>query len=64
MITIVVIFLFLHIHLTQHASIGELSKNDCTYKDGRFGRIDLSTVGLKHGIPAFRHIPKDDHFYS
>ncbi|CAF3690158.1 unnamed protein product [Rotaria sp. Silwood1] len=50
--------------LTQHASINVLTKNDCTYKDGRFGSINLSQVGLKHGIPAFRHIHKDDFYYS
>lgn len=54
-------------YLSNAASINDKSnagKLDCTYKDGRFGRIDLSRVGLKHGIPAFRHVVKDDYFYS
>jgi hypothetical protein len=42
----------------------DVTKTDCSYKDGRFGRIDLSHVGLKHGVPAFRHVVKDDFAYS
>ncbi|CAF2639260.1 unnamed protein product [Rotaria sp. Silwood2] len=64
MMNLFLFFVFLNIQLTQHASINELTKNDCTYKDGRFGRINLSQVGLKHGIPAFRYIHKDDFYYS
>ncbi len=63
-INIFLFFLFLNIKFTQHASINNLTKNDCTYKDARFGSINLSQVGLKHGIPAFRHIRKDDFYYS
>ncbi|CAF1377383.1 unnamed protein product [Rotaria sordida] len=66
-IIIILLFLCLHNHFTEHALIdnkNNLTKFDCTYKDARFGRIDLSKVGLKHGIPAFRHVLKDDYFYS
>ena len=28
------------------------------------GSINLSQVGLKHGTPAFRHVRKDDFYYS
>ncbi|CAF1537797.1 unnamed protein product [Adineta ricciae] len=38
--------------------------DDCTYEDARFGRIDLSEVGLKDGVPAFRNLEKGDYFYS
>jgi hypothetical protein len=64
MINILLVFLFLNIELTQQASINKLTKDDCTYRDGRFGSINLSHVGLKHGIPAFRHIRKDEFYYS
>jgi hypothetical protein len=65
MITIFLFLLVLNIDVTLHASINNLTKNnDCIYKDGRYGTIDLSQVGLKHGIPAFRHIRSDDHYYS
>jgi hypothetical protein len=67
MIIIVLLLLSLNIHHTEHASFidkNNLTKLDCTYKDGRFGRIDLSRVGLKHGIPAFRHVPDAVYFYS
>ncbi|CAF0919850.1 unnamed protein product [Rotaria sp. Silwood1] len=65
--SIVLIFLCLHAYFTEHASIeikDNLTKLDCTYTDAIFGRIDLSRVGLKHGIPAFRHVLKEDYFYS
>jgi hypothetical protein len=61
------LLLLLLSYLTTAAVINDksnLTKLDCTYKDGRFGRIDLSRVGLKRGIPAFRHVLKDDYFYS
>ncbi|CAF1285437.1 unnamed protein product [Adineta steineri] len=65
MITILFFFLVLHIEFTQHASVDNLTKSkDCIYNDGRFGTINLSHVGLKQGIPAFRHIRKDDYVYS
>ncbi|UJR38144.1 hypothetical protein I4U23_030822 [Adineta vaga] len=67
MITLVFLVFCFHVHLTEHVSIlnqNQLTKNDCTYKDGRFGSINLSSVGLKHGIPAFRHVPKDEYFFS
>ena len=61
------LFLLLVTYLTNAASISDksnLTKLDCTYKDGRFGRIDLSSVGQKRGTPAFRHVLKDAYFYS
>jgi hypothetical protein len=67
MISIVIFLVCFHSHYTEQASIvnnNALNKFDCSYKDGRFGTIDLSKVGLKYGIPAFRHVPKDDYFYS
>ncbi|CAF1285493.1 unnamed protein product [Adineta steineri] len=65
MITILFFVLVLHIEFTQHASVDNLTKSkDCIYNDGRFGTINLSHVGLKQGIPAFRHIRKDDYVYS
>ncbi|CAF0945630.1 unnamed protein product [Didymodactylos carnosus] len=43
------------------------STKDCKYKDGLFGRIDLTSVGLKN-TPAFRNLPStgqpDIYFYS
>ncbi|CAM4880907.1 unnamed protein product [Rotaria socialis] len=67
MLTIALLLLCLQTHLTEHASINganTLTKLDCTYQDARFGSIDLSTVGLKGGTPAFRHVLKDAYFYS
>ncbi|CAF0720239.1 unnamed protein product [Adineta steineri] len=67
-ITIIsLLLLSIHINLIENISIeykNNLTKKDCTYNDGRFGNIDLSRVGLKQGIPAFRHVPKDFYFYS
>jgi len=67
MITVVFLFLCLHTHFTEHASIdnkSNLTKLDCTYNDGRYGYINLSKVGLRGGTPAFRHVVKDAYFYS
>ncbi|CAF2108115.1 unnamed protein product [Rotaria magnacalcarata] len=64
MIKILLSLCCLQIQFTLHSSINELTKNDCTYQDRRFGTINLSQVGLKHGTPAFRHIRQDDYFYS
>lgn len=63
----IALLLSLHVQHTEHAVIGQtgnLTKKDCSYTDGRFGRIDLSHVGLKHGIPAFRHVPSGDYLFS
>ncbi|CAF3610944.1 unnamed protein product [Adineta steineri] len=67
MMIISLLLLSIHINLIENISIeykNNLTKKDCTYTDGRFGNIDLSRVGLKQGIPAFRHVPKDLYFYS
>ncbi len=67
MITIVILLICFHSHFTEQAAIVEknnLTKFDCNYKDARFGTIDLTRVGLKYSIPAFRHILQGDYFYS
>lgn len=57
-------FLNVKIDAASISNENQLTKMDCSYKDGRLGRIDLSRVGLKGGIPAFRHVLKDDYVYS
>lgn len=67
MIAFIIVLLCLQAHFAENISIdttNRLTKLDCSYDDARFGHINLSPVGLKHGVPAFRHIVKDDYAYS
>jgi len=63
----VVVLLLLCCQYVELVSVtSEIFQNtgDCSYEDGRFGRIDLSQVGLNGDVPAFRNLQKDDYYYS